>query len=253
MRARILAIANRKGGTGKSTIAVNLAAELGSRGYRVLVADLDPQGHAGLGFGVNAPDDSRTIHVALRDSRVDLARAICATTEPGVDLLAADRNFDGKIRLSDPRCLAHALERIKPIYDVVLLDSPPVAANLIVCALLASDGVLVPTALDYLALDGVRQFARSYHDVMLELQATLLGLAVVPTQVDFRTNMQKLVRTKLLTGFGSDQVMRGIRTDVSLAEAFGYRRPLRQYRMRSRAVEDFRVMADDVTRRFNLS
>jgi len=252
MHARILAIANRKGGTGKSTIAVNLAAEFASRGYRVLVVDLDPQGHAGLGLGVVAVDESRTVHVALRDSRADLSRVICATIEPGVDLLAADRNFDGHIRLGDPRCLAHALERIKPIYDIVLLDSPPVAANLIVCALLASDGVLVPTALDYLSLDGARQFARSYHHVMLKLQATLLGLAIVPTQVDFRANMQKLVLANLQSGFGTDQVMRGIRTDVSVAEAFGHRKPLRQYRMNARAVDDFRVMADDLTRRFSL-
>jgi chromosome partitioning protein len=253
MLARVLAVANRKGGTGKSTVAVNLAAELGARGYHVLVADLDPQGHAGLGFGIEMPDASRTIHAAFRDEQVELAGAICTTSEPGVDLIAADRNFDGRILLSDPRCLARAIAPIKPNYDVVLLDSPPVAANLIVCALLASEGVLVPTALDYLALDGVRQFARSYHHVMVKLQATLLGFAITPMQVDFRTNMQRLVLANLHTGFGCDQVMRGIRTDVSLAEAFGDRRPLRQFRMNSRAVDDFRVLADDVTRRFNLS
>jgi chromosome partitioning protein len=253
MQARILAIANRKGGTGKSTVAVNLAAELGSRGYRVLVGDLDPQGHAGLGFGIDAPDESRAIHMALRNSRVDLTAAICATAETGVDVLAADRNFDGQIQLSDPRCLARALEPLMPIYDVILLDSPPSAANLIVCALLASQGVIVPTALDYLALDGVRQFARSYHQVMIKLQAALLGLAIVPMRVDFRTNMQKVVLEKLLAGFGSEQVICGIRTDVNVAEAFGYRQPLRRYRMSSRAAGDFSVMADEVTRRFRLS
>ena len=130
MFARVLAVANRKGGTGKSTVAVNLAAELGARGYHVLVADLDPQGHAGLGFGIEMPDASRTIHAAFRDEQVELAGAICATSEPGVDLIAADRNFDGRILLSDPRCLARAIAPIKPNYDVVLLDSPPVAANL---------------------------------------------------------------------------------------------------------------------------
>lgn len=253
MRARILTIANRKGGTGKSTVAVNLAAELGSRGYRVLVGDLDPQGHAGLGFGIEAVDGSLTIHAALNKPRVDLTPAICATAEVGVDMLAADRSFDGQILLSDPRSLARALEPIKRVYDVILLDSPPSSANLIVCALLASEGVLVPTALDYLSLDGVRQFARSYHQVMMKLQAVLLGLAVVPMRVDFRTNMQKIVLDKLLTGFGSEQVMCGVRTDVNAAEAFGFRKPLRRYRMSSRAVGDFSTMADEVTRRFRLA
>lgn len=253
MPARTLAIANRKGGTGKSTVAVNLAAELSSRGYRVLVVDLDPQGHAGLGFGIRSADATGTVHLVFRKSRVDLSAAIRPTSEPGVDLMAADRDFDGSIAVGDPRCLAKALAPIRASYDVILLDSPPVAANIIVCALLAAEGVLVPTSLDYLALDGAQLFARSYHRVMLNLRATLLGLAIAPMQVDMRTSMQKLVLRKLLQGFGSDQVLCGIRTDVSVAEAFGQRRPLRRYRMDARAVDDFRVLADDVARRFNLS
>jgi chromosome partitioning protein len=252
MLARVLAVANRKGGTGKSTIAVNLATELGSRGYRVLIVDLDPQGHAGLGFDIFAADAEHTIHAAFHKSRVDLSAAVRTTSEPNVDLIAADRHFDGQITCADPRCLAKAFNPIKPIYDVILLDSPPVAANVIVCALLASEGVLVPTLLDHLALDGVRQFARAYHHVMRRLGATLLGFAIAPMQVDFRTNMQKSVLAQMFRSFGSDQVMRGIGTDVSVAEAFGHCRPLRQYRANARAVADFSVMADDVTRRFNL-
>src|SRR5262245_2536023 len=253
MHARVLAIANRKGGTGKSTIAVNLAAELGARGYRVLVADLDPQGHAGLGFGIRANDSADTLHVAFRGARVALSVAIPATSEPYVHLIAADRHFDGAVRTGDPRCLAQALEAIRPFYDVVLLDSPPVAADIIVCALMASEGVVVPTALDYLSLDGVRMFARTYHHVVVNMHAALLGLVVTPTRVDFRTNMQKVVLDRLISGFGGDQVMRGIRTDVSVAEAFGECKPLRRYRMNASAIEDFRALADDVTRRFNLS
>ena len=253
MQARILAIASRKGGTGKSTIAVNLATELGARGYRVLVADLDPQGHAGLGFGIHSTHAANTIHLAFREAPVDLSTAIRPTCEPGVDLIAADRDFDGSIEVADPRCLAKALQTVRHNYDVILIDSPPVAANIIVCALLAAEGVLVPTPLDYLSLDGVRLFARSYHHVMRTLRATLLGLGIAPMQIDFRTNMQKLVLGRLLQGFGSAQVLRGIRTDVSVAEAFGHRQPLRRYRMETRAVDDFRAMADDVARRFYLS
>jgi len=253
VQARILAIANCKGGTGKSTIAVNLAAELGARGYRVLVADLDPQGHAGLGFGTIETDASCTVHAAFRQWDANLAHAVRATCEGRVDLIPADRGFDGRILLNDPRCLARALEPLRANYDIILLDSPPSAANIIVCALLASEGALVPTALDYLALDGVRQFVRAYHNVMLKLNATLLGLAIAPTNFDFRTKIQRLVLARLLSSFGQGQVIRGIRTDVSLAEAFGAGVPLRQYRSRTRAIEDFGVMADEITRRFNVS
>jgi len=252
MQARVLAVANRKGGTGKSTIAVNLGTELGSRGYRVLIADLDPQGHAGLGFDIVSSDAERTVHAVFHKSRVDLLAAVRTTNEPNVDLIAADRHFDGQITRADPRCLAKALNPVKQVYDVILLDSPPVAANVIVCALLASEGVLVPTLLDHLALDGVRQFARAYHHVMCKLGATLLGFAIAPMQIDFRTNMQKHVLAQLFGSFGSDQIMRGVGIDVSVAEAFGHCRPLLQYRANARAVADFSVMADDVARRFNL-
>jgi chromosome partitioning protein len=252
VHAKILAIANKKGGTGKSTVAVNLAAELGARGYRVLVADIDPQGHAGLGFGVGAADDAHSVHLALRLPHADLAGAVVATGEPGVDVVPADCYFDGHIRLGDPRCLARALDRLRPHYDTILIDTPPAAANVLVCVLLAADGVLVPTLLDHLSLDGVRQFARAYHYVIVKLQAAALGLAIAPMLVDFRSNMQKLVLAQLLSGFGTGQVVRGVRIDVSVAEAFAKRQPLRRYRLDTRAVEDFGAVADDVIRRFNL-
>jgi chromosome partitioning protein len=251
--ARTLAIANKKGGTGKSTMTVNLAAELGARGYRVLVVDTDPQGHAGLGLGVGARDEARSVHHAFRVLHPDLANAICGTAEPGVDVIPADRYFDGQVQIGDPRCLARALERLKPRYDVVLIDTPPAAANVMVCVLMAADGVMVPTLLDYLALEGVRQFARAYHQVVLQLKAALLGLAIAPMMIDFRNNMQRRILADLQLGFGGGQMMRGVRIDVSAAEAFALNKPLRRYRINSRAAEDFRAVADDVTRRFNLS
>ncbi len=252
MTAKTLAIANKKGGTGKSTMTVNLAAELGARGYRVLVVDTDPQGHAGLGFGISARNEARSVHHVFHSRHPDLTDAICTTSEPGVDVLPADRHFDGQVQIADPRCLARALDRIKPRYDVVLIDTPPAAANITVCVLMAADGVVVPTVLDYLALDGVRQFARAYHQVVLKLKATLLGLAIAPMMIDCRSNMQKQVLADLQLGFGGGQMMRGVRIDVSAAEAFSVSKPVRRYRINSRAAEDFRAVADDVIRRFNL-
>ncbi|RVU21673.1 ParA family protein [Methylobacterium oryzihabitans] len=249
---RVLSIANCKGGTGKSTTAVNLAAELGGRGHRILVVDLDPQGHAGLGFGITADPGAPNAHTPLRGRRGALGDGLRATAADGVDLIPADRHFDGQIVAGDPRCLAEALGPLAAGYDLVLLDVPPSAAALAVCALMASDGVIVPTTLDPLGLEGVRQFARAYHDVMLRFDAARLGLAVAPMRIDLRTNVERGVLGRLRTDFGPGQMVRGIRTDVAVSEAFALRRPLRGARPRSRAAEDFAALADDVVRRFQI-
>ena len=248
--SRIIAVANRKGGAGKSTTVVNLAAELANRGYQVLVVDLDPQGHAGLGFGILARARETTAHTALVERRVLLGPSIRPTSIDNLDVLPADREFDGVIHLSDPRCLAKALAPLRARYDVILIDTPPGSANLIVCALLASEGVLVPTLLEYLSFDGVRQFSRIYHQVVLGLNAALMGLAIVPTRVDLRSKVQQHVLNQLNRGFGLNQVMPGVRVDISVCEAFGHHEPVRCYKAGSRAVGDFARVADDVIRRF---
>ena len=250
-QARVLAIANRKGGTGKSTTVVNLGAELASRGYRVLVVDLDSQGHAGLGFGVWADSRHPTIHTALREPTAFLFPGLHPTLEPGLDVLPADRDFDGTIRVRDPRCIERALKPLRGSYDIILIDTPPTSVNLIVCALLAADGVVVPTALEHLALDGVRQFARTFHQVILSMNAALLGLVILPMRVDLRSNVQKQVLERLIGGFGLAQVSNGVRVDTAVSEAFGCHQPLRRYRIQARAVKDFAMAADDIIRRFD--
>ncbi len=251
LEARIIAVANRKGGTGKSTTVVNLGAELAARGYRVLVVDLDPQGHAGHGFAVWARRGDVTIHTALRERMVRLAEGVRPTMEINLDVLPADRDFDGVIRIQDPRCLVKALDPLRQVYDIILIDTPPASANLIVCALLASDGVLVPTALEHLSFDGVRQFVQAYHNVVMSLNAALLGIIILPIRVDLRSNVQKDVLDGLLTSFGLDQVIKGVRTDVSVSEAFGHHLPLRRYKQKARAVADFARVADEVIHRFD--
>ncbi|MGX7707126.1 ParA family protein [Methylobacterium sp. Gmos1] len=258
MTARVLSIANCKGGTGKTTSAVNLAAELGARGYRVLVVDLDPQGHAGLGLGVTARLGFPTAHAPLLrrpagpDRHAGLDGAVQATEEDNVAVVPADRGFDGQLGTSDIRCLADALAPLRHVHDLVLIDVPPAAAALTVCALMASDGVVVPTTLDPLGLEGVRQFARSYHDTMLRFRAAPLGLAIAPMRIDLRTNVERETLGSLRTAFGPGQMVRGVRTDVAVSEAFARRRPVRRHRPQARAAEDFSGLADDLVQRFGI-
>jgi chromosome partitioning protein len=247
---RILAVANRKGGTGKSTTVVNVAAEMARRGLQVLVVDLDPQGHAGLGFGISARPGDVTVHKAFRDRSIVLSDGIRRGCEPGVDILPADLDFDGLIHISDPRHLARVLAPLLPAYDVVLIDTPPASPQLLVLALMTADAVLVPTLLEYLSLDGVRQFIRAYHAIISGYNLALAGLLVVPMRVDLRSGMQKTVLDKMLTGFGRHQMATGVRIDTAVPEAFGRNQPLNRYRPKARAAADFARLTDDVLQHF---
>ncbi len=248
--ARVLTVANKKGGTGKSTTVVNLAAELAARDYRVLVVDLDAQGHAGFGLGRVAAPGAATAHDVLRRSSAMLADAVVATHDPRIDLAPADRNFDGEVSISDPWRLAEALAQVTRDYDVVLIDTPPSSPRLIIAGLMAADAVVVPTLLDHLSLDGVGQFLRAYHHVVTELRAGITGALIVPSRIDLRSTMQKTVLAQLARCHGRGQLATGVRTDVAVAEAFGAYQPLRSWRPSARAVIDFARLADEVLWRF---
>ena len=247
MSARILAVANRKGGTAKTTTVVNLAAALAHRGLRVLLVDLDSQGHAGLGFGVRAAPGEPTVHDLYRGSgAADLARAVRTTVVPEVDVLPADRGFPGPDGTVAPLALATALKPVAEAYAVTLIDTAPTADALLVNALASAQHVLVPTQLHHLAVDGVGQFARSYFRVATTLNPELRGLSIMPIQVDLRITMQREALERLEGRFGRERLLPGIRPDIALAEAFGREVPLRYFKPRSRAVQDFDVLCSHV-------
>ncbi|MDQ0390413.1 ParA family protein [Labrys monachus] len=245
-RASVFAVANKKGGTGKSTTVVNLAAELSVRGFRVLVVDLDAQGHAGLGLGRVAATGAPSVHDVLCHRSSKLVDAIVETLDPLIDLAPADRNFNGDVRISDPRRLAEALAPIVYDYDAILIDTPPSSPRLIVAGMMAADAVVVPTLLDHLSFDGVGQFLRAYHGVIAELKVGCAGAMIVPSRVDLRSSMQKDVLSRMTSSYGRAQLATGVRIDVAVAEAFGACRPLRLWRPSARAVSDFARLADEI-------
>lgn len=247
MSARILAVANRKGGTAKTTTAVNLAAALGQRGCRVLLVDLDTQGHAGLGFGVRASTGQPTVHDLYRGTGgADLGRAIRSTAVPNVDVLPADRGFSGPDGPVAPLALATALRSLAEAYAMILIDTAPTADALLINALASAHHVLVPTQLHHLAVDGVAQFARSFFHVATTLNPALGGLSILPVQVDLRITMQRDALEQLTTRFGRERLLPGIRSDIALAEAFGHAVPVRHFKARARAIQDFEQLCDHV-------
>jgi chromosome partitioning protein len=248
MGALVIAVANCKGGTGKTTTAVNLAAELACLERRVLLVDLDSQGHSGLGFGVSTERESASVHQVFRQSELDLSASIRRTAFERIHILPADRDFTIPAGPNDPHRFAEALAPLQDRYDVVLVDTPPAADLPLIAALTAAHCVLVPTQLTHLAHDGLVQFSRLFFKVATSLNRDLSAFAIVPIQMDMRTNLQQLILAKLLMDFGTQRIFRGIRTDVALAEAFGSGRPVRSYRPGSRGAVDYGSLAEDVAR-----
>jgi chromosome partitioning protein len=244
--AHVIAIANCKGGVGKTTTAVNVAAELASRNRRVLLVDLDPQGHAGLGMGVVAVRGAPTAHLIFRQSPIDLASAIRTSDSGSVHVIPAEQNFQVHEAVNDPLRLAEALLKLDGCYDDIIIDTSPAIDVTSVAALAAAHHVLIPTHLQHLAYDGIGRFSNVLFKVATTLNPKFLGLAIIPIQIDVRINLQRVILAKLLKEFGPKHIFRGIRTDISLAEAFGSKTAVRNYRLNSRAAMDYALLTDDI-------
>lgn len=239
--ARTLVVTNRKGGSGKTATAVNLAAEWAAQGERVLLIDLDTQGHCALGLGVSVPRGAATVHGFLSGKNT-LQQAICNTAWHGLDFIGADPLCEhGAIAQQECR-LQQGLqaEGVLNAYDRIVLDTPPSLDGLLLNGLCAADRVLVPFVPHFLSGEGVRQLAR----VLLRVSTRgwndrLRMLGFVPVMQDVRIGQHREVRDGLSHQFGANRLLPGIRTDIRVAEAFSHGKPVRIYAPKSRAAADY--------------
>ncbi|MEM7481170.1 MAG: ParA family protein [Acidobacteriota bacterium] len=247
----ILAIANQKGGVGKTTTAINLGAALGALEKRVLLVDCDPQGNATRGLGAEA--SSPHLYQVLGGS-ASAESAIKNSGFPNLDLLPTDRNLVGiEVEFVDQddwqNRLKSALSAVRKNYDVILVDCPPSLGHLTVSALTAADGLLVPLQAEYFALEGISELISTVGRVRGALNPRLEISGVLLTMYDDRTNLSKEVADEIRRHFGGAVFDTVVPRNVRLAEAPSHGMPILQYDIRCRGAEAYLAVARELLRR----
>jgi chromosome partitioning protein len=251
--SKIITIANQKGGVGKTTTTVNLAAALAATKRRVLLIDMDPQGNATMGSGVDKNSLGVSVcDVLLGDSTV--AETRISLPEVGFDILPANADLTAAEvqlmnRIGREKQLALALVPILNEYDYILIDCPPSLNMLTVNALVAANGVVIPMQCEYYALEGLSSLLDTIDQIRISVNPDIKLEGLLRTMYDPRNNLANDVSAELVEHFG-DQVYRTvIPRNVRLAEAPSYGQPILQYEKSSRGSLAYLALAGEVLRR----
>jgi chromosome partitioning protein len=250
-RPRKIAIANRKGGSGKTTTAVNVSSALALRGHRVLLVDIDPQANASLWMGVDVDAVQITVYELLLGMQTDPRKAVMKTAVEGMDILpSAVRLAGAEVELAylsgRELRLKQILEPIAPGYDYVIVDCPVSFGILALNALVACGEVLVPAQTHHLSVVAIRQLDDIVRRVNQTLNPELRISGLVPTMVDRRMKISEELVEEMEKQYGRNLVRPSIRLDAKLAEAPAKRKPIHLYAPKSNGAFDYTALADDV-------
>ena len=250
---RVMAVANQKGGVGKTTTAINLGACLADLGHRVLVVDLDPQGNASTGLGLNIRDLHLSMYdVLLADSPMD----DCVEPTAVKNLFVAPASLElagAEIELvsamSRERKLLNAINQVRDDYEYVLIDCPPSLGLLTVNGLAAATEVVVPIQCEYYALEGLGQLLRNVDLVKRNLNPSLEVSTIVLVMYDRRTTLAEDVATEVREHFGDTVTKTVIPRTVRLSEAPSYGQPITTFDPKSKGAKAYRALAAEVDER----
>lgn len=250
---RVIAIANQKGGVGKTTTAINLSASLAARGKKILVIDTDPQGNTTSGFGIDKNEKDNTVYelilgeCSIQDCLIKDVIPNITVLPSNVNLAAAEIELIGVERKE--YILKNEVDWIKDQYDFIMIDCPPSLNMLTVNAMTTADSVLVPIQCEYYALEGLSQLIHTVNLVKERLNPELDIEGVVFTMFDSRTNLSTQVVENVKQHLGENVYKTMIPRNIRLAEAPSYGLPITEYDPKSAGAEAYMELAKEVIRR----
>lgn len=247
---RIIAIANQKGGVGKTTTAINLSASLASLGKKVLAIDMDPQGNMSSGLGIDKNEVEKTVYDLIIEN-IGIEECICEEVIENLDVLPSNIDLSAaEIELigvdNKEYILRDEVNKVKGKYDFIIIDCPPALSMLTINAMTTSDSVLVPIQCEYYALEGLSQLIHTIELVQERLNPELEIEGVVFTMYDARTNLSLQVVENVKDNLNQNIYKTIIPRNVRLAEAPSYGMPINLYDPKSKGTESYLLLAEEV-------